>query len=251
MFFFDFKKMLAFKHRSNEKEIMDLEIRGYEETAEAYRFIRDVNRYLFGTRVILSHLEQYSKHWDKHSILRILDVATGASDIPQAIALWAKKRGFQVQITGLDINPQVMTFAKKEIAGYPEIRLVQGNVFHLPFRPESFDYVISSMFFHHLTDLEVTQVLQIFDRFAKRGIVVNDLSRSLRAYLWIQLFARLSKNEMIRNDAPLSVLRGYRRPEVERLIRESGLPYLGYHRHFAHRFAIAGEKIWAEQLGAD
>ncbi len=234
--------MLTLKKRSLEKEIMDLEIRGYEETAEAYRFIRDVNRYLFGTRVILSHFDQYSRRWDKNVLIRILDVATGASDIPQAIALWARKRGFRVRITALDINPQVMIFANKEIAGYPEIMLVQGSVFDLPFRPETFDYVISSMFFHHLTDEEVVKVLRIFDRFAKRGVVVNDLVRNLRAYLWIHLFARLTKNEMIRNDAPLSVLRGYRRPEVEDFIRESGLSYLGYHRHFAHRFAIAGEK---------
>lgn len=234
--------MTALKKRSLEKEIMDLEVRGYEETAEAYRFIRDVNRYLFGTRVILSHLDQYSKRWNKETPIRILDVATGASDIPQSIALWARKHGFRVQIVALDINPQVMVFAKREIAGYPEILLVRGSVFDLPFRPQTFDYVISSMFFHHLTDEEVIKVLRIFDRFAKRGVVVNDLVRNLRAYLWIHLFARLTKNEMIRNDAPLSVLRGYRRPEVQNLIQESGLSYLGYHRHFAHRFAIAGEK---------
>ncbi len=234
--------MLTLKQRSPEKEIMDLEIRGYDETAAAYRFIRNVNRYLFGTRVILSHLDQYSRRWDKAALIRILDVATGASDIPQAIAEWARRRGFQIQIVALDINPQVMIFAKKEITGYPEITLVRGSVFDLPFRPETFDYVISSMFFHHLTDEEVVKVLRIFDRFAKRGVVVNDLVRNLRAYLWIHLFARLTKNEMIRNDAPLSVLRGYRQAEVKDLIRKSGLSYLGYHRHFAHRFAIAGEK---------
>jgi len=234
--------MLSLKNRSPEKEIMDLEMRGYEETAEAYRFIRRVNRYLFGTRVILFHLNEYSRRWEKDSLIRILDVASGASDIPQAITRWAQKNRLRIQVTALDINPQAMAFAKSQTSGRPEILFVQGSVFNLPFLPESFDYVISSMFFHHLADEEAVSVLKIFDRFARRGILVNDLVRNLRAYLWIQLFARLSKNEMIRNDAPLSVLRGYKKPEVEKLIQKSGLSYLRYHRHWAHRFAIAGEK---------
>lgn len=242
MFLLDFKKMLSLKKRSPEKEIMDLEMRGYEETAEAYRFIRGVNRYLFGTRVILSHLREYSRRWDRGALIRILDVASGASDIPQAITLWAQKNGFRVQVTALDINPQAMAFAKSQTSGRPGILFVQGSVFNLPFLPESFDYVISSMFFHHLADEEAVCVLKIFDRFARRGILVNDLTRNLRAYLWIHLFARLSKNEMIRNDAPLSVLRGYKKIEAEKLIQNSGLSYLRYHRHWAHRFAIAGEK---------
>lgn len=236
------RELASIGTRSHKKEIMDLEVRGYEETAETFRLIKHVNRFLGGTRVILTHLRQLSRRWPKGRLIRILDVATGASDIPQAIADWARKKGYRLCMVALDINPQVLTFASREIAGYPEITLIRASVFALPFRPASFDYVISSMFFHHLSEDEVVRVLQIFDRQALRGIIVNDLLRRLRSYCWIRLFAGLTRNEMFRHDAPLSVLRGYRRLEVEHLIRKSGLDYLRYQEHFGHRFAISGER---------
>lgn len=221
---------------------MDLEDRCYEERIGAYRLIRLVNRYLFGTRVILTHLENYSKPWKQETTIRILDVGSGASDIPQAIVDWARKKGWRVHVVALDICPKALSFAKSECAGYPEISFVRASTFALPFPPQSFDYIISSMFFHHLSDDEIVRVLKVFDAHAVRGIIVNDLARNLRAWLWIFFFTRFIRNKMFRNDAPLSVLRGFKKHEVDALIRETGLNYLRFHPHIGHRFAIAGEK---------
>ena len=45
----------------------------------------------------------------------------------------------------------------------PEVALCRCDVNRLGFKPGSFDYVISSMFFHHLSD---EQVVRLPDEFA-------------------------------------------------------------------------------------
>ncbi len=234
--------MFSLKTRSYQKEIMDGEPRSTEELVHTYRLIRRVNRFLGGTRVTLAHLKNFSRRWASNDCIRILDVATGVADIPEAIVKWARKRGRRVKIVALDINPQILAYAGKKLAAYPEITLMQASVFDLPFPPASFDYVITSQFFHHLNEPEAIQALKILSSLARRGIIVNDLVRRLRAYGWIYFFSRFSKNEMFRNDATLSVRRGYRRREIEEMIKKAGLNYLRYFDHPFHRFAIAGEK---------
>jgi hypothetical protein len=57
------------------------------------------------------------------------------------------------------------------------------------------------------------------------GVVVNDLHRHPLAWAGIHVITRvLSGNPMLRNDAPLSVLRAFRRHELLELAREAGLP---------------------------
>jgi hypothetical protein len=102
--------------------------------------------------------------------------------------------------------------------------------------------VISSLFFHHLDDEKIPDVLKIFDVLAARGLIVNDLLRRKRAYLWIKFFSRFTQNRAFRNDAPLSVLRGFQPKEIKNLTQRSGLNYLKLYHHFGHRFALAGEK---------
>ena len=239
--------MVTFKTRSQEKEIMDLGIPSYEETVGNYRLIRSVNRFLGGSQTILTHLARFSRSWSKDALIRILDVGSGAADIPQAIIRWGRRRGYPISVVAVDRDPHVIRFARQALEDYPEITWVRALSPSLPFGPASFDYVISSLFFHHLSEGEIVETLQTFDRLARRGIVVNDLLRRRRAYLGIFLLSRFSRNQPFRKDAPLSVLRGFQRSEIEPLVAKAGLGYLKFCSHFAYRFAIAGEKEFRDE----
>lgn len=228
--------------RSVKLELMDLGIGLPQEIHGAYRLIAYVNRFLGGTRTVLRHLERYAPSWKKGETLRILDVGAGGSDIPRAIADWARARSVRVFIVALDVSREALTYSASVLSGYPEVVLVEASAFDPPFARGTFDYVISSMFFHHLTDSDAVRLLTVFDTLAARGIVVNDLFRSVSAFVGIWLMARLTANRLFRHDAPLSVARSYRREDAESLARGAGLPYLAYHRHPFHRFALAGEK---------
>ena len=236
------RRVTFLKERSATKEIMDLGGRDSAEIQGAYRLLARVNRFLGGRRVILKHLERFAKRWSETEAVRILDVGTGGGDIPKAIIDWARKKRHRVLIFGLDKSEEALSFAREQCKNYPEIFWVHADLEPSPFLPKSFDYVVSSMTFHHLSEAEAGRALAIFETLARRGIIVNDLLRRARAYLWISFFSRFTKNKMFRNDAPLSVLRGFRREEVERIKKSAGTSYLQFYEHFGHRFALAGEK---------
>lgn len=228
--------------RSGELELMDTAALTGRELEEVCRLMARVNRYLGGINAIRTHLENYSHHWLRDKKILILDVAAGAGDIPRALVRWARSKKLNISIVAADLNPDILRFAQKESAAYPEIRFVQADVTSLPFPDASFDYVISSLFFHHLKDPEIISALKNLDRIAARGIVVNDLLRCRSAYWGIFLLSRLTINRFFRNDAPLSVLRGFLPSEIKILALKAGLHYLRFHPHFAYRFALAGEK---------
>ncbi len=235
-------RMTHIKVRSAEKEIIDLVPLTYEETLNTYKLISRVNQYLGGIAVILNHLSRFSTHWQPEQTLRILDIGSGSADIPQAIARWCRKRKQAVRITALDLSREALQMARHLSGDYPEIQFVQGSCFELPFLNDSYDYVISSLFFHHLEDSQAVAALKSFDRIAQRGIIINDLLRSRRAFWGIKLLAAFTQDKIFKNDAPLSVLRGFVPDEAGALIQQSGLSYLRFYRHFAYRFALAGEK---------
>jgi len=232
---------IDFSRRSDEKEKMDLGQMSAREARDTYRLIHLVNRFLGGTRVILHHLRHFSRRWRPGQRVRILDVGAGNADIPRAVIDWARKKPYDVFLTALDNSLPAVRLMQKECAEYPEIFPLQGSVHNLPFSQKSFDYVISSMFFHHLNDSEIASTLQSFEGIASRGIIINDLLRHPLAYAGIYLLSRLTSDSFFRYDAPLSVLRGFSVAEAGALISKSGIPYLRFYRHTTFRLALAGE----------
>ena len=228
--------MLDLRQRSTEKEILDEQ--SFDETTlrEIYGHLALVNQWLGGRRTVLLHLEKFSRRWESGRTIKILDVGSGGADIPKAIVDWARKKGIHVFITALDLVPV------KGLQDYPEIQPVIARHPDLPFAAESFDYVITSLFFHHLSDAEIPASLIAFDRIARRGILVNDLVRSPLAYFGFRFFCIFTPNEIFRKDGFTSIKRAFVRPEVENWIAAAGLSYLKYSPHFAWRFALAGEK---------
>jgi ubiquinone/menaquinone biosynthesis C-methylase UbiE len=121
------------------------------------------------------------------------------------------------------------------------ITFVQADALDLPFESGSFDYVTANMFLHHLSDEEAVAVMRTAARIARRGVILADLLRHYRAYLWISLLT-LGAGKMVRHDAKASIGQAFTKPEVLRLANRAGLNFVQYYRHFAHRFVLAGQK---------
>ena len=212
------------KTRSLEPELLDHETPPPEERERIAGYLAFVNRWFGGTAAIERHL----RHVREPST--ILDVAAGAADIPRDLA----RRHPHLRCIALDLSEWMLALA----GGLPRIR---GDVRWLPFRDRSVDFVITTHFFHHLTDEQILAVLKEFDRIARRGIIVNDLHRNRRAWFWIKLFT-LGANRYVKYDGPQSVKKGFTVAELEALARRAGLDWLRVRRHFAHRLTLAGER---------
>lgn len=207
---------------------------------QSLTFIRRINERLGYTRQTVRHLAELvlrSKNIGKS--LRILDVATGSGDVPEAILQWAREAGIGIKVVAIDMHPVTLAVARESSQG--QFELVRADALRLPFADRSFDYVLCSMFLHHLSDDQIVLALREMDRVATRGLVVADLLRHYRALFWITLFTMRS-NPMVQHDARASVRQALVRREVLEFRDRAGITYARWYRHFGHRFVLAGEK---------
>ncbi len=79
---------------------------------------------------------------------RVLDLGCGTG----TLSILLKQKHQKAQIVGIDGDSKILGIAKTKArkAGH-EIQFDEGMSFDLPYENESFDRVISSLFFHHLT----------------------------------------------------------------------------------------------------
>lgn len=207
--------------RSSETEIMDDLSRPEWEFTQAYRELAIINRYLGGVRAI----ERFVGRG-----LSVLDVAAGGCDVSDAIAELVTGR-----VVALDWNERGLKFARRSLP-------VVGDAFELPFPDNAFDVVMSSLFFHHLSDEDCVRALKEMWRIARRLVLVNDLHRHRVAHTSIRVLTSLfSRSTMARHDGPVSVRRAFRPDELLKISRDAGVPARVY-RSFPYRLVLVGEK---------
>lgn len=230
---------MALRRQGELTELMDQPQVDPAQLGQALAFIRKVNRYLGGTRAVLGHLQRWEPHWPCDRAIRILDVATGSADIPQAIVGWAGRRGRRVGVVGLDLHPATLELARKWVGDNADISLVRGDALALPFAAQSFDIATCSMFLHHLAEEQAVQVIREMLRVSRDGIIVNDLLRSRWAKVAIHLLTVFS-SPIDKHDARVSVAKGWQRREVQRWATAAGAAWLRYRTHPFARFTLAG-----------
>jgi SAM-dependent methyltransferase len=229
--------------RHDRPERMDDPALPPDDLRRALLDIRWVNRWLGGAAAIIGALKPRVRMLPIEQPVHILDLGTGSADIPLALARWGRATGRVFRITAVDSHPVVVSEARSLTRTCSEIRVVRENALSFPDPDGSFDFVISSMFLHHLSPPEAVQLLQNMARLCRRGLVINDLERHPLAWLGIRLLGRLTgKGRVFRHDAPLSVLRGFTRPELQALCQQAGLAQARIVRRHPYRWLLIWEK---------
>jgi ubiquinone/menaquinone biosynthesis C-methylase UbiE len=204
----------VFKTRSTRLERIDT---GDYTQAEYRRFLSEIafiNRY-FGDRRALRKTLFREIEDESLPEFSVLDVGAGSGELLKAIAEFAGRTGRKATLAGIDLN-EISAGAVREVSNdFPEISSVRGDAFKLPFVDDTFDYAISSLFLHHLTDAQIPVALAEMSRVASRGIYVIDLHRHPAAFALYRLFCILFRiSPLVRQDGALSILRGFRPNEL-------------------------------------
>lgn len=97
---------------------------------------------------------------------RVLDLACGTG----TLTILLKKAAPKAVVIGFDGDPKILRIAKEKARGrHLEIDFDEGMSFDLPYQDESFDRVVSSLFFHHLTRENKLKTLGEIKRVLKPG----------------------------------------------------------------------------------
>jgi SAM-dependent methyltransferase len=226
--------------KSQAPEFLDATGQDPEEFEGLLEAVRRTNRWYGGRTLTLAYLKRFALAIP-HRPLTVLDVATASADIPAAIAAWARGHRLPVRILALDIHPDILRSAQRVTAGYPEITLIRGNAFALPFPDRAVDVVITALALHHFSFDQAAAVLREVRRVARHAFLANDVLRSWPAYLgavadtWL-----IGRNRLARHDGPLSVRRSFTWPEFRALAQAADLDGAEIRRHRLQRAAIVG-----------
>ncbi len=228
--------------RAVADEIMDTEPLPPRVVDRTLAFLELTNRWFGGTGIVLRALQRWSAAWPADGRIRVLDVGTGAADIPRAILAWAHSLGLDLEVTGIDAAPDVVAAARERARGVPGLAIERASLAEVAASGRRFDYVTASLFLHHVPPDGVPGALASLDRLATRGVVVSDLRRSWLALAGVSLLAYVAGNRVVRHDGPLSVRRAFTVRELREAAAGLGLRYLEARAEGPFRVSLCGEK---------
>lgn len=212
-----------------------------EELNDALEFLSATNTFLGGWSVMRERLERWSASWDKSRPVTMLDVGTGAADLPVRILAWGRRNGFDIQIVGIDTDALVLKLARERVGAEENLALIHADLKTFAARGIKFDYVLGSLFLHHLPPAELENSLKLCDGLAVKGLLFSDLHRCAAAYAGVRALTYMA-GRVTRYDGPLSVRRAFLPAELERAAANAGLGWLQVRRGPFFRLSLSGEK---------
>ena len=219
-------------------EWMDVAESASPELAKDLVNLESLNRRFGAHQLVLRYLEPLLRRGNP---LRIVDLGTGAGDIPRVVVTKARELGCPVLITAVDRQQPTLQIAEKMSADFPEIRFVQSDI--LTFAEGSlYDVVMCNLVLHHLDETDAIRLLRRCRELSKRASLVTDLRRSRLAQIGIYAITGLVyRDAMTQHDARLSAERAFSFPELRKLAIAAGW------WSFRHRRApFFRQSLWME-----
>lgn len=227
--------MPDFSCRSVEEEMMDDFSLGSEVIDPIMDELEVVNKLLGGYQVFFN---AFRRMGIKDEVV-ISDWGCGGGDSLRIIAKWARKKNIKLQLIGVDATASAIQYARDKSSDFPEISFILADVMSDELISNQFNIVISSLFTHHFSDENWIRLIQKMSDCAADYVVINDLHRHWFAYHSIGVLTSVfSKSKMVKNDSKLSVLRSFKRTELEKLLKKGGYNNFSIKWMWAFRWQI-------------
>jgi 2-polyprenyl-3-methyl-5-hydroxy-6-metoxy-1,4-benzoquinol methylase len=213
----------------------DLDCSG-EVVHQTLRELDTINELLGGNYVTMSGLRKLT---NGKTGLTIVDLGCGSGDMLKRIRRWSLVKKSNHTLIGIDANPNIVSFARSHTPADCQIEYSIKDIFSDSFKQEKFDVVIGTLFFHHFTDEQLIHFFRRLKSQVRFGIVINDIHRHWFSFYSIKLLTRvLSKSPMVKFDAPLSVLRAFKKNELKNILDRAGFRHYSIHWCWAFRWQV-------------
>lgn len=211
------------KARNLQPELMDDPDLSADLHNKALAGLRRINAMSGGAASIVSHLRRCSERVNRP--LKMLDIACGGGDTMVRVASLARRRNLRVQVDGCDISAQALKNAEAlaQSCGVESSRFLQKDVLKSGI-PDGYDLVTCTLFLHHLTSEQATDLIREMANSCQLALHIDDLKRSNRGLLLAKAGCYLlSRSPIVRHDGPQSVRAAFTLNEVDQLATRAGL----------------------------
>jgi 2-polyprenyl-3-methyl-5-hydroxy-6-metoxy-1,4-benzoquinol methylase len=204
------------KYRTDEPEIMDNFAMEGEELRDALDKIAKINQLLGGNQLTLQGVQSLLKNIPKEKEITIVDIGCGNGDMLRTLAEFGKQNNYHFKLIGIDANAFTISHAEQLSKEYKNISYCCEDIFEESFQSLQYDIALCTLTLHHFRDKEILSILRVFYQNTGIGIVINDLERSAIAYRLFQALCFVFRlNDMSREDGLTSILRGFKKEELE------------------------------------
>jgi 2-polyprenyl-3-methyl-5-hydroxy-6-metoxy-1,4-benzoquinol methylase len=227
-----------FSQRSLKKELLDRDDIPFADIERNMHELDFINTWLGGHAISIRGLKDLISVMGDRQRLTICEIGCGGGDNLRVLSRWCRQRGIELEVIGIDNNAFCIQVAKERWKE-GNAHWVHSDYRDMPFDNGKPDILFSSLFCHHFTDEELVFMLGWMQEHARVGWFINDLQRHPLAWWSIRLLTRcFSGSYLVKNDAPLSVLRGFKRREWERLLQDARVKEYSLQWKWAFRWLV-------------
>ncbi|MES2124253.1 MAG: methyltransferase domain-containing protein [Gemmatimonadota bacterium] len=177
--------------------------------------IARANRWFGGRHSVRSGLAWLLGPHDRGTTLSLLDVGTGAGDLPLDAIRWATGRGITLRTFGVERIPAAARLAQDN-----GVATMLACASALPVADQSVDIVLVSQLAHHLDDAGIARLFSECSRIARRGVIISDLRPSRLAEVAFRIGGTLlAMHRTTVNDGVTSLRRGFSTERLAGLVR--------------------------------
>lgn len=225
---------MNFSKRIYKKELLDQNDIPFPDIKKNMQELNVINTLLGGHKITIEGFKQLA---GKRKQLTVCEIGCGGGDSLAAINK-AVKTEIAVKFIGIDIKQECIDFAIENPSNDHVVEWIISDYKEIYFK-EKPDIIFSSLFCHHFTGEALIKQLQWMKENCSIGFFINDLHRHPVAYYSIKwLTAIFSSSYLVKNDAPLSVARGFKKKEWKNILKAAGITNYKIQWKWAFRYLI-------------
>jgi 2-polyprenyl-3-methyl-5-hydroxy-6-metoxy-1,4-benzoquinol methylase len=225
---------MDFSVRSCQTEFLDMPNIPAADIQRNMHELEIINRQLGGHAITLHGFSKLLKNINQ---IHVCEIGCGGGDNLKAIENSFTGKDAVLNFTGIDINPDCIRVAEN-LKWRSKTRFLVSDYKKIHFEVKP-DIIFCSLFCHHFKEAELIEMFRWMNNNANKGFFINDLHRHPMAYHSIRFLTSLfSRSYLVKNDAPISVLRGFKKKELSDLLQRAGIVHYTIEWKWAFRWLV-------------
>ncbi len=198
-----------------------------------------INSFFGNHRQLYKAIEYYCKNNTSKNKFHIVDIGCGGGDCIYHIFKKLKRQGISASFTGIDGNPDSITYAIKQNKDPESINFKVDDILHKDFKIPNCDLLISSHFIYHFTDNNLILFFKKIKQNEIPHIIFSELYRSKTSYYLFKVVRHiLPISNIAKRDGLTAIQRAFSINELQKVIHQSDIQKFKIHKKAFFRMII-------------